>query len=154
FGPLTVNGSSLGFAFNSGPGGSEINDWSFTGLPLLADPIADDLVQVSGTVSVTLAGLFVAGGAVTPTSPSAGADSALSFSLTGVSVFVGVGGTVTGGVVTPGSIGISGSGSIDVAVATFGGVQHVAVVGSALAGSISTGSSALTLSVTAGSLVS
>src|SRR5262249_60626191 len=80
-----------------------------------------------------------------------GADSAVSLSLTGAGIFVGVGGSVTDGVVSDGTIGVSGSGSVDVAVATIGGVKHVAVHGSGLSGSIATGSSALTLSVTGGS---
>src|SRR5206468_399657 len=111
-------------------------------------------LAVAGTLSLDAGGFVQAGGTFSLTSQTAGADSALSLSLTGVSIFAGIGGSVANGVVSPGSIGISGSGNVDVAVATIGGVERVAAVGSGLSGSISTGTSLLSLSVTGGSFTS
>src|SRR5262249_28130705 len=102
-------------------------------------------------LSVARAGCAQAGGSF-PLSPQpAGAAAALSLSLTTAGTCVGIGGSVTAGSVTDGTIGIGGHGNVDVAVATIGGVKHVAVHGSGLSGSIATGGSALTLSVTGGS---
>src|SRR5206468_3859909 len=111
-------------------------------------------LAAAGTVSLDAAGFVQAGGTFSLTHQTAGADSALSLALTGVSIFAGVGGSVSNGVVSPGSIGISGSGNVDVAVATVGGVEHVAATGNGLSGSISTGTSLLSLSVTGGSFTS
>ena len=57
-GPLSASGTGLAFLYNSGPSGHEINNWSFTGLSGFASPLADDLVKVSGSATVTLTGLF------------------------------------------------------------------------------------------------
>src|SRR5439155_522178 len=134
-------------------------NWSTSSVhPLVPGSIAaldgTTRLAVAGTLSLDAGGFVQAGGTFALTHQTAGADRALSVVLTGVSIFAGIGGTVSGGVVTPGSIGISGSGNVDVAVATVGGLEHVAATGNGLAGSISTGTSLLSLSVTGGSFTS
>ncbi|HEV8461410.1 MAG TPA: hypothetical protein VGQ38_11945, partial [Gaiellaceae bacterium] len=54
-GPLSATGSNLAFLYNAGPAGHEINDWAFAGI---STSLADDLVKVSGSATVTLNGLF------------------------------------------------------------------------------------------------
>ena len=57
-GPITLSGTNLGFAYNSGPQGNEINDWQSVAGNAFGTDVADDLIQVSGTASVDLAGIL------------------------------------------------------------------------------------------------
>ena len=116
-------------------------------VPATISTLAPSTTTAGGTVSFTVAGVAAAAGTFTLTTQSSGSDSLLVLSLAGLSMFVGAGASVTGGVAS-GTVGFQVSGgSVDIALIDLAGVKHLAIAAHDLAGSISTGG-AFDLSVT------
>src|SRR5688572_11395464 len=120
-------------------------DWKSAGAgstPLFGLEIADTTqVEVAGRLGLSIGGFVVAAGGFSLVKQTVsggtvdGAD-ALVVTLSGVSVFAGVGGSLVGNVVTPGTIGVSASGinATLAIVRTAGGVSYTGLqltVGSA-----------------------
>src|SRR5688572_15206723 len=120
-------------------------DWKTAGAgstPLFGIEIADTTqVEVAGTVGLSIGGFVVAAGGFSLVKQTVaggtvdGAD-ALVVTLSGVSVFAGVGGSLVANVVTPGTIGVSASGTNATLaiVHTVGGISYTGLqltVGSA-----------------------
>src|SRR6202042_2338785 len=112
--------------------------WS---VPTTISSLAPSTTTAGGTVSFTVASVAAAAGSFVLTTQSVGADSLLSLSLTGLSMFVGAGATVTAGVAS-GSVGFQVSGGqVDIALVDLAGTKHLAIAAHDLAGTISTGGS-------------
>src|SRR5688572_28793458 len=120
-------------------------DWESAGAgstPLFGIDIASTTeVEVAGTLGLSIGGFVVAAGGFSLVKQTVsggtvdGAD-ALVVTLTGVSVFAGVGGSLVANVVTPGTIGVSASGinATLAIVRTAGGISYTGLqltVGSA-----------------------
>ena len=159
-GDLSASASGATFAVNTRNNdvNPEILDWTFARGP----PTPNPRTFISGQgeyfdvgvsqASVTLGSFIAATGGFDLSEQTIDSNtSVLTVSLTGVSAFIGVGATIDGSGHATGTIGISASGGkVDIAIATTdgGATEHVAAVGSDLAGSIVTGGSApLTLAV-------
>ena len=127
-GPLTASGT-VGFTYNSGPAGNQINDWTFANVAGLGSSVADDLIEVSGSgVTVTLGTLF---------STSVATFDVTSKSVTGVATETGahLDGSLltiqlTGLTITISSVLSIDGGNLGVAVFTSGSNSWVAAAGS------------------------
>ena len=154
-GNLSASASGATFAVNTRDNdvNPEILNWAFARGPPTSNPTSFSSGEYfdvgASSASFSFDSLAAATGSFDLSRETSGSDSLLTFSLHNASAFVGLGAKIDAGVAT-GDSGLSATGgSIDVAIATVAGNQHIAAAGADLAGSIN-GLSSLTAKISGG----
>ncbi|HVM56368.1 MAG TPA: hypothetical protein VMT74_02815, partial [Gaiellaceae bacterium] len=165
---VTLHASSGSVLSNSSSGGSKLS-WAGLSsgvLPFSIGASASTSLHLAGSAALSIAGVVVATGtfSVDHTTGVSGSDGngttfsgadVWAFGATGVTVFVGTGGSLTVGyAVVPGTLGVSGSASsLDVAQISSGGTTYTGVQAGGVSADL-VGVTGLTVHVESGSALS